>query len=118
MRTILPNPEINREEFLQLFTEELQKSTNKTASVRFIGHTLFITLNADPVLVLERIFVPMLDHQPRWSVTHTGWHQVFLNHRTFHSDYPELLNKITVNYNDKRDKRLAKTHRRTSSQST
>lgn len=109
MRTILPSPEISREEFLHAFKKELQKSTNPTAAVRFIGHTLFITLKADMSVILDRIFAPLVDHLPRWEVRSYGWHHIFINHRTFTSDYPELLTKITSATNVERSRKISKT---------
>ena len=111
MRSILPSPDVlTREEFLDAFKKELQKSIkDQKITVRFIGHTLFIEVNGPPQVILDAIFVPLLSHKPRWEVTYTGWHHLFINHRTWSSDYADLLTKITK-FNG-RNKRLAKTHR-------
>jgi hypothetical protein len=97
MRSILPSPDtLTREEFLDAFKKELQKSIkDQKMTVRFIGHTLFIEVNGSPQVILDAIFVPLLDHQPRWEMTYTGWHHLFINRRTWSTDYADLLNKIT-----------------------
>jgi hypothetical protein len=105
MRKILPSSNsMSKEQFLDAFKKELQKSCQKNLTVRFIGHTLFIEVHTSAHNVLDKIFVPLIDHYPTWVVRSNGWHHVHINHRTFTSDYPELLTKITPTINVKRKK--------------
>lgn len=112
MKTIMPDPDIlTREEFLDAFKKELQKQIkDQKMTVRFIGHTLFIEVNAPPSVILDVIFIPLLGHQPRWQKTYTGWDHIFINHRTWSTDYADLLNKITPKPNVKRSKQLKRNY--------
>lgn len=91
-------------DFCQKLQTVLRQNTGyQHTSVRSIGCTLYITLQADPGIILETVFAPFLQYQPRWEVKSHGWHHIFFTHQG--------TNTLQYNYNGKRDKRLAKTHR-------
>lgn len=94
MTTMLPQP-MDRDLFCSLFKETIEKSTGAhNTAVRFIGHTLFMNIKSNPRKILDSIFVPLLDHRPRWECRGDGWYHVFINHMTFPEYYSDLLTKI------------------------
>lgn len=92
------------------FCQKLQavirrNSGHPNASVKKVDVSVMITLHASAEVAFDTVFAPFLQYRPRWEVKSHGWHHIFFTHHG--------LEAIQYNYNDKRDKRLAKTHRRT-----
>lgn len=80
------------ESFRQKLKEEIERSTGqRNVTVRIMGESIIIHVRASLQVILDRIFGPLIDHQPTWVVKRSGWHHIFINHRG--------LDSVKFNYN-------------------